>query len=78
MLSKMFYYCHLLVPFAVVFVLALTFIPAVDRGLGSGLGSDLGVAVFRLLLVFLTAYIGQRLVERYCDVRHCELHKRSK
>ena len=72
----MFYYCHLLVPFAAVLVLGLTFIPVVDRELRAGLGSEVGVAVFRLLIIFLVVYVGQRLVDRYCDIKHCN-HNRS-
>lgn len=68
----MVYLCHLVTPVVTVLLLAITFVPAVDRFLLMMVENNkLAAAIVRLIVVFLAVYITQLLVDRHCDVKHC-------
>ena len=66
------YICHLITPVATVIVLAIMFIPSVERAILSLVDNyKLGLSIVRLFIVFTTAYVVQLIVDRYCNSTHC-------
>jgi len=55
------YTCHLITPFVVVLVLGLTYIGPNART------TTLETIFIRLLLIFITTYVINQLVDMYCN-----------